>query len=96
MRLTIRQLDLGRQSFQNDFKSLPADIKESVKEALADLLKDPQPKRLRLEKLSGYKRPGIYTIHATHNHSHKVSFELIGDKAELRRVGTHKEIDRKP
>lgn len=96
MRLRITALDLGRKSFQNSYKSLPDDVKASFKEAYRQLLEDPQPKKLRLEKLAGYKNPGIYTIHITANHSHKLSFELIGSIAELRRIGTHKEIDRTP
>jgi hypothetical protein len=54
------------------------------------------PGRLRFEKLSGYKNPAIYTIHVTANHSHKVSFALLGTTAILRKIGTHKEIDRAP
>lgn len=96
MRLPITAIDVGRASFQNDYKSLPDEIKDAFKEAYRLLLQDPQPKKLRLEKLSGYKRPGIYTIHITANHSHKLSFELDGPVAVLRRIGTHKDIDRKP
>lgn len=96
MRLEIAAIDMGRKSFKNSYKALPEDVKSAFKEAYRLLLQDPQPKKLRLEKLSGYKRPGIYTIHITANHSHKLSFELIGTVAELRRIGTHKEIDRTP
>lgn len=96
MKLLITDFDLGKSSFQNDYRSLPADIKESFKERFKMLLDEPKPKKLRLEKLSGYKRPGIYTIHITSNHSHKLSFELVGTIAVLRRIGTHKDIDRKP
>lgn len=96
MRLEISAIDTGRKSFQNSYKALSEDVKIAFKEAYRLLLQDPQPKKLRLEKLSGYKRPGIYTIHITANHSHKLSFELIGTVAELRRIGTHKEIDRTP
>lgn len=56
----------------------------------------PPPARLRFEKLTGYKNPSIYTIHVTRNHSHKLSFELVGNVAVLRKIGTHKEIDRAP
>lgn len=96
MRLKITAIDIGRKSFQNSYKALPEDVKVAFKEAYRLLLQEPQPKRLRLEKLSGYKKPGIYTIHVTANHSHKLSFELVGTVAELRRIGTHKEIDRAP
>lgn len=77
-------------------KKLPVEIKDQAKEALKKLLDDPQPKSIRLEKLSGYKRPDIYTIHATANHSHKISFELEGECAVMRRIDTHKRIDKTP
>ena len=96
MRLKITAVDLGRQSFKNSYRDLSEDVKASLKAAIPLLLSDPQPKKLRLEKLSGHKKPGIYTIHVTANHSHKLSFELVGTTAEFRRVGTHKEIDRTP
>jgi hypothetical protein len=96
VRLKIQAIDIGRKSFQNSYSALPEEVKAAFKEAYRLLLQDPQPKKLRLEKLSGYKKPGIYTIHVTANHSHKLSFELVGDVAELRRIGTHKEIDRTP
>ena len=96
MRLNITAIDVGRTSFQNSYRRLPDDVKAAFKQAYRQLMTDPQPKKLRLEKLSGLKRPGIYTIHITANHSHKLSFELVGTTAELRRIGTHKEIDRCP
>lgn len=96
MRLPIKGVDLGRSGFQNDYRALDAEVKAAAKEALSVLLRDPQPKKLRLEKLSGYKRPGIYTIHITANHSHKLSFELVDGIAVARRIGTHKLIDRTP
>ncbi|PKH12586.1 hypothetical protein BI292_06135 [Pseudomonas sp. 43NM1] len=96
MRLKITAIDLGRKSFQNSYSALSDEIKSAFKDAYRLLMTDPQPKKLRLEKLSGCKRPGIYTIHITPNHSHKLSFELVGTVAELRRIGTHKEIDRAP
>ncbi|WP_160320676.1 hypothetical protein [Pseudomonas asplenii] len=75
---------------------LPEGIKAQAKQALKDLLKHPQPGYLKLEKLKGYKRPDIYTIHFTGNNSHKISFEMSSDKAIMRNVGTHKLIDRNP
>lgn len=94
---TIRAVDLDYyNSFRASAKKLAPGIKEHLKSALKDLVKNPQPKRLRLEKLQGNNKPPVYTIHITPNHSHKMSFEIEGDVALLRLVGTHKEIDRKP
>lgn len=61
---------------------------------LRDLLKNPRPHGLAFEKLKGYKRPDIYTIHVTGNY--KISFEIKGDLVILRRVSDHDTIDRKP
>jgi mRNA-degrading endonuclease RelE of RelBE toxin-antitoxin system len=81
------------KKFESDLKKAPAEIVESAKEALGDLLKNPRPAWIRFEKLKGYKNPNLYSIHVTKNHSHKISFELDGSVAKLRRFGTHKKID---
>ncbi len=97
MRRVIRAIDATTYTaFAASVKRLPEDIRGYLVEAVKDLKNDPQPKRLRLEKLKGNNKPPIYTIHITPNHSHKLSFELSGDVAVLRRVDTHKVIDRKP
>lgn len=97
MKCKINSLDIdSHASFKRSFSKLPNDIKELTLTALEKLLLDPQPKRLRLEKLKGNNKPPIYTIHVTPNHSHKLSFEINGDMAILRRVDTHKVIDRTP
>lgn len=97
MNRIIRKIDVATNpGFALSAKKLPDDIKQFLGKALVELLESPQPKRLRLEKLKGNNRPPIYTIHITPNHSHKLSFEINGDVAVLRVVGTHKEIDRKP
>lgn len=97
MNRLITSIDLDRYpSFRKGMAKLPIEIREQAKEALKKLLTTPQPKSIRFEKLSGYKRPDIYTIHATANHSHKISFELDGSCAVMRRIDTHKRIDRSP
>ena len=95
MNLIIRSLVLPER-FRKLLGKLPEDIKAAAKQALKDLKKNPQPGYLKLEKLKGYRRPDIYTIHFTGNNSHKMSFEMDGDKAIMRSVGTHKLIDRNP
>lgn len=96
MRLCIKQLDLGSAGFKRSVQRLSPEIRAQLQQALKDLKSDPQPGRLKLEKLKGYKNPFIYTIHFTGNNSHKLSFELKGDVAVMRRAGTHKQIDRCP
>lgn len=82
--------------FKREYKKLSPELKQDLKSALEDLLRDPIPPGRRFEKLEGYRNPNIFTIHITKNHSHKLSFELIEDRAVLRRISTHSEIDRSP
>lgn len=82
--------------FARTLKKLPREIQEAAREALKGLTQNPRPAALRFHKLSGYKNPALYTIDATGNHSHKISLEVDGNVAILRRIGTHKEIDRNP
>lgn len=84
------------EKFKQDFKKLPPSLQEKVKEVLKELMTHPRPRSLRFEKLNGIKNPSVFTIHVTSNHSHKVSFALDGSRAILRRIGTHKLIDRSP
>lgn len=85
------------KTFEKDYKNLAPQLKDAVDESLEKLLGNPKKsKKLRFEKLTGIKNPNIYTIHITPNHSHKLSMEIDGGVAKLRRIGTHKEIDRSP
>ena len=80
--------------FKRDYKKLAQDMRGKVDGKLCDLLANPRPLGLRFEKLKGYNRPNIYTIHITGNY--KLSFEIDGEVATLRRVSCHNEIDRRP
>lgn len=83
-----------KESFKKDYKKLDLKLQQRVDAKLKDLLKNPHVHGLAFEKLKGYKRPDIYTIHVTGNY--KISFEIQGDRAILRRVSDHDTIDRKP
>lgn len=50
-----------------------------------------------MHALTGYSDPKVFTIDVTPNKAYKISFEY-GDSGAvvLRRVRTHKEIDRAP
>lgn len=91
--LVIRSIQLGNR-FERDFKKLSPELKALCKEILPKLLVNPQPSGLRFEKLQGYSRPSLYSLHITGNY--KVSLEMKGDCAILRRVACHDEIDRRP
>jgi mRNA-degrading endonuclease RelE of RelBE toxin-antitoxin system len=80
--------------FHKDYYRLAVELRDHVDQKLQDLTKDPRPPGLRFEKLKGYSSPDIYTIHVTGNY--KLSMSIEGSSAQLRRVGTHDEIDRQP
>jgi mRNA-degrading endonuclease RelE of RelBE toxin-antitoxin system len=80
--------------FHKDYDRLTIEQKDFVDSKLQDLAKNPRPPGLRFEKLKGYDNPPIYTVHLTGNY--KMSMEISGSTASLRRVGTHDEIDRGP
>jgi len=80
--------------FQKQFKKIPPEIKKLVPEKLKDLLKKPFPSGLKFEKLKGCNKPDVYTVHVTGNY--KISMQIEGDTAILRRIGNHNNIDRTP
>lgn len=82
--------------FQKEYKALANDLRTEVDLALRDLLKNPIPPGRRFHALGGYKNPKLYTIDVTVNRAYKISLELDGTLATLRRIATHKQIDRKP
>lgn len=97
MNLVIKRIDSGKYpGFKTSYQRLPDNIKIQAQEKISHLLQNPQPKHIRLEKLRGNNKPPVYSIHITGNHSHKISFELNGDTAVLRKAGTQKSIDRSP
>lgn len=85
---------LYKARFHKEYGKLTADMQERVDDKLQDLLKDPRPPGLAFEKLKAFRNPDVYTVHVTGNY--KISMELVGNRATLRRVGNHNEIDRCP
>lgn len=84
------------QRFQNELNALQPDVVNAAKQALELLLKNPRAKTLRLHPLSGMPKPTIWKIDVFANHSWQITFELTDTTAELKRIGTHKAIDRAP
>lgn len=80
--------------FAREFRKLTKELQDRTEAKVVDLQQSPRPPGLGFEKLKGYRSPDIYTIHVTGNY--KVSFEIEGTKATLRRVAPHDEIDRAP
>lgn len=84
----------AKARFKRDFRKLDPPLQDLVEKKLKDLMKNPRPSGLGFEKLQGYRKPNINTIHITGNY--KLSMEIDGDLAIIRRVGNHDLIDRTP
>lgn len=82
--------------FESDVKGLDHETAQALVEALKLLQANPRAKRLRLHTLSGYGKPTIWKIDVFANRSWQVTFELTGSVASLKRIATHKAIDRDP
>lgn len=90
----FRTIDPTMPGFQRSLKKVRD--RALVDAAIVDLLRDPIPGRLGFKKLTDYRNPNIFTITIGGNHAYKLSLEIQGDVAVLRRVGTHKQIDDHP
>ena len=83
-----------KKTFERDFKKLSPDLQAKFKSQVIKLMKENKNGTLGFEKLKGYKRPDIFTIHIEGNY--KASFEIVGAEALFRRIGNHDRIDRSP
>lgn len=81
------------ERFNRDFKGLPPELQEAVRECIRDFAKDPIPASRRAHRINA-KLPKVFSVDVTSNKAYKLSFHIEGDTAMLRRVGTHREIDR--
>lgn len=84
------------ERFKDEFQKLEPSVQAAAKDALDTLLRHPQAKSLRLHPLSGLPKPTVWKIDVFANHSWQITFELNGSTAELKRIATHKTIDRDP
>lgn len=82
------------ERFKTEFQALPVDVHKAAKDALDMLLKNPRAKSLRLHNLTGLPKPTVWKIDVYANRSWQITFELNGTVAELKRIATHKSIDR--
>ncbi len=83
------------EAFKKDFSRLAPEIQKLAKECIDDILKDPIPGVRRPHNVTPRgKKPTVYTADVTDNKAYKLSFHMDGRVAVLRRVGTHKSIDR--
>ena len=70
--------------FRRDYQSLPAKVQRALDKALVFLLANPRHPSLRAKKIQG---TDIWYTRASR--AHRFTFQLEGDTATLRRVGTH-------
>lgn len=83
------------ERFERDYRGLPVELQRAVDECICDLEKAPIPSARRPHSVTPRgTRPNVLTVDVTSNKSHKLSFHIEGRVAVLRRVGTHKQIDR--
>jgi len=96
--MTIRKIKRS-EKFKKDYKKIARkspDLKFEVDDCIKDLFKDPIPRKRRFKKYTEYDDPNRYSVHVTSNHSHKISLQLDGETAMLRRVSTHGKVDADP
>lgn len=93
--VVIMALDY-KETFQKDFKKAPSDIQIEARKALEELMRNPQPNKLRLHSLTGCFDPKILKIDVMPNKSWQITFEMQGTTAILRRLARHKSIDLRP
>lgn len=84
------------ERFKAEMCSAQPDTQDAARAALKLLQENPHARTLRLHTLKGFKKPSIYKIDVFSNHSWQITFELEGTTAHLKRLGTHKQIDRTP
>jgi hypothetical protein len=84
------------ERFKDEFQKLEPSVQAAARDALDTLLRHPQAKSLRLHPLTGLPKPTVWKIDVFANHSWQITFELNGSTAELKRIATHKTIDRDP
>jgi mRNA-degrading endonuclease YafQ of YafQ-DinJ toxin-antitoxin module len=82
------------ESFQRDFRRADRAIQMAAEKAIEGLMKNPQPKKLRVHSINGCFDPKIFKADVLGNHSWQITFHMDGTTAVLRRLGSHKLADR--
>ena len=95
MTIQVTGLDPS-QRFVDELSKADRELQVAVKAALDLLKSNPRARSLRLHNLQGYAKPTIWKIDVYTNKSWQITFELDGGIAKLKRLGTHKSIDREP
>lgn len=93
--IVVRSFDFKPKAAR-DLKKLSPELRAEFKVVLELLMKDSSNHRLRLHKLNGYANPNVFVIDLVRDCSFQISFEMSGDKAILRRIASHRQIDGAP
>jgi hypothetical protein len=80
--------------FDKALKGAPPDIKRAVASTIDTLLQNPNSNTLRAHPLKGYAKPQIWKIDVL-GHSWQITLEIHGSQANLVRLGTHRQLDRR-
>ena len=76
------------ESFQRDYKKLPAGVQKSLDKALKFLITNPRHPSLQSKKI-----PATSIWYARLSKVYRFTFQFENDSVILRRVGTHKILD---
>ena len=81
-----------KQSFKKDFNQLPSDVRKRADRCLEDLLSNPISRSRQVKKRKGAQKnkPDIWQARVTRDV--RLTFEMDGETALLRRIGTHSRI----
>ena len=81
-----------KQSFKKDFNQLPSAVRKRADRCLEDLLSNPIPRSRQVKKRKGGRKnkPDIWQARVTRDV--RLTFEIDGETAILRRIGTHSRI----
>jgi putative component of toxin-antitoxin plasmid stabilization module len=82
-------------SFTRDLKGLDAQQRAAVQRCIEELQSDNVGQARRVHRLNP-KRLGIISVDIDGGTAYKMTLTIEGDHATLRRVGQHKDIDRRP
>jgi hypothetical protein len=87
--VSISPFSLG---FRNCLKKLSPEAHELARKAMSALLLPEIPAIYKFKKMDEYHH-GLYEITFGHNREYKMSMQVKGNVAYLRRVGPFREID---
>ena len=81
-----------KQSFKKDYNQLPPAVRKRADRCLEDLLSNPFPRSRQVKKRKGARKnnPDIWQARVTRDV--RLTFEMDGETAILRRIDTHSRV----